>query len=147
VSAKYAEMGLEAEFEPSSRGRMLRNLLGINRVRDINEAESQALLLAQEAALDLFGSEHRFTAADVSSLHRLWLGPIYGWAGEYRHVNIGKGARSFGEGCFDAFYRGRRLRRYAQGRFADGGRPEVRVGLLQCHNTNGAPPMISGQPR
>jgi hypothetical protein len=46
----------------------------------MNEAESKALVLAQEAALDLFGSEHRFTATDVSSLHRLWLGPIYGFA-------------------------------------------------------------------
>ena len=28
-------------------------------------------------------------------LHRLWLGPIYSWAGEYRSVNIGKGGFQF----------------------------------------------------
>lgn len=90
MSGKYVATGHEAESEPGSRGRVLRNLLGIKRVRDMNEAESQALLLAQDAALVRFGLDHRFTADDIRTLHRLWLGPIYAWAGEYRSVNIGK---------------------------------------------------------
>jgi cell filamentation protein len=61
----------------------------------MNVAESQALELAQDAAVDLYGSGHRFTANDVCRLHRLWLGPIYPWAGEYRSVNIGKGGFQF----------------------------------------------------
>ncbi|MFO1192323.1 MAG: Fic family protein [Rhodoferax sp.] len=92
---KYLATGAQAEFEPGSRGRVLRNRLGITRVRDMHEAESQALLIAQDAALDGFGPDHRFTAADVCDLHRLWLGPIYDWAGEYRSVNIGKGGFQF----------------------------------------------------
>jgi cell filamentation protein len=95
VSRKYEAGGPEAEFEPGSRGRVLRNLLGITRVRDMNVAESQALELAQDAAIDLYGSSHRFTANDICRLHRLWLGPIYPWAGEYRSVNIGKGGFQF----------------------------------------------------
>ena len=95
MSGKYVATGPEAEFEPGSRGRVLRNLLGITRVHDMNEAESQALMLAQEAALDRFGPEHRFTADDTCALHRLWLGPIYAWAGEYRSVNIGKAGFQF----------------------------------------------------
>ena len=95
MSGRYVATGPETEFEPGSRGRVLRNLLGINRVRDMNEAESQALLLAHEAALDSFGPKHRFTADDVCALHRLWLGPIYAWAGEYRSVNIGKAGFQF----------------------------------------------------
>jgi len=95
VSRKYEAGGPEAEFEPGSRGGVLRNLLGITRVRDMNVAESQALELAQDAAVDLYGSSHRFTANDVCRLHRLWLGPIYPWAGEYRSVNIGKGGFQF----------------------------------------------------
>jgi len=51
ASRKYAAAGPEAEYEPGSRGRVLRNLLGITRVRDMNEAESQALELVQEAAI------------------------------------------------------------------------------------------------
>jgi len=74
---------------------VLRNLLGITRVRDMNEAESQALEMAQEAALDWYGPDHRFTAEDIRAIHRLWLGAIYPWAGEYRSVNIGKGAFQF----------------------------------------------------
>jgi cell filamentation protein len=95
LKGKYEATGPEAEFEPGSRGRVLRNLLGITRVRDMNEAESQALELAQEAALDQYGPDHRFTADDIRALHRLWLGPIYPWAGEYRSVNIGKAGFQF----------------------------------------------------
>lgn len=95
MSRKYEATGPEAEFEPGARGRVLRNRLGIKRVRDMNEAESQALLIAQDAALDRYGPDHRFTAADVCELHRLWLAPIYDWAGLYRRVNVGKGGFQF----------------------------------------------------
>lgn len=95
TTRKYKAAGPQAEFEPGSRGKVLRNLLGIIRVRDMQEAESQALELAQDAALERFGADHRFTADDIRALHRLWLGPIYPWAGEYRSVNIGKGGFQF----------------------------------------------------
>ncbi|MBS7806952.1 Fic family protein [Variovorax sp. PCZ-1] len=92
---RYQATGIEAEFELGSRGRVLRNLLGIVRVRDMNLAESQALEIAQDLALDRFDADHRFTAQDVCDLHTLWLGPIYPWAGEYRSVDIGKGGFQF----------------------------------------------------
>jgi cell filamentation protein len=92
---RYEATGTEAKFQAGSRGRVLRNRLCITRVRDMNEAESQALLIAQDAAIDRYGPDHRFTAADVCALHRLWLGPIYDWAGEYRTVNMGKGGFQF----------------------------------------------------
>lgn len=95
ASRKYDAAGVETEFQPGSRGRVLRNLLGIVRVRDMNEAESQMLGVAQEAALDRYSANHRFTAADVCNLHRFWLAPIYAWAGEFRGVNIGKGGFQF----------------------------------------------------
>ncbi len=95
MTGKYDVTGPEAEFEPGSRGRVLRNLLGITRVRDVNEAESQALELAWEAALDRYGPDHNVTANELCALQRLWLGPIYPWAGEYRGVNIGKDGFQF----------------------------------------------------
>lgn len=49
---KYQASGTASEFEPGSRGRVLRNLLGIIRVRDMHQAESQALELAQQAAIE-----------------------------------------------------------------------------------------------
>lgn len=94
-SRKYQAAGPQAEFEPGSRGRVLRNLLGITRVRDMKLAESQALLLAQQHAVESYSEDHRFGAADICSLHRDWLGPIYAWAGEYRNVNMGKGGFQF----------------------------------------------------
>lgn len=95
MTDRYAAQGPEAEFEPGSRGRVLRNLLGIKRRGDIVLAESQALTLAQREAVEMFQHDHRFSAADVRQLHRFWLGPIYAWAGEYRTVNLGKSGFQF----------------------------------------------------
>jgi cell filamentation protein len=57
--------------------------------------ESQALTIAHEIAVAQYGSSHRFTSANVRSLHRLWLGRIYPWGGNYRTLNIGKGGFQF----------------------------------------------------
>lgn len=94
-ASKYQATGPQAEFEPGSGGRVLRNLLGITRVRDMKLAESQALLLAQQHAVEDYSEDHRFTATDICNLHRDWLGPVYDWAGEYRSVNMGKGGFQF----------------------------------------------------
>lgn len=61
----------------------------------MNEAESHALLIAQDEAVDRYSSNHRFTSTDLCGLHRLWLDSIYEWAGQYRSVNIGKGGFQF----------------------------------------------------
>jgi cell filamentation protein len=95
TASRYDASGQQAEFEPGSRRRVLRNLLGIVSARDMAEAESQALEIAQEAALERFGPSRRFSAKDVCELHRLRLGPIYPWAGKYRSINIGKGGFQF----------------------------------------------------
>ena len=92
---RYDPGGIEAEFEPGSRGRVLRNQLGITRVRDMAQAESQALFLVQDQLVQEYSIEHKFRAADLVRMHRLWLGAIYPWAGEYRQVNIGKGGFQF----------------------------------------------------
>lgn len=81
----------EARFEQGSRGRVLRNLRGIVRKREMDRAEAQAQVQALEQLFREFGPEHRFCAEDIRHIHRLWLGTIYDWAGNYRRVNIGKG--------------------------------------------------------
>lgn len=80
----------EAQFEPSSRGRVLKNKLRIKRKREIDEAESVALKTAIDKLLNLYDETHRFTAADIKTMHKVWLGEIYEWAGEYRQVNVSK---------------------------------------------------------
>ena len=95
TTRKYEASGVQAEFEPGSRNRVLRNLLGIVRVRDMEDAESEALQRVQEEAAERYGPTHRFNAHDICELHRQWLGPIYSWAGEYRILDIGKGGFQF----------------------------------------------------
>lgn len=91
MMSRYAAQGIEAEFQTGSRHRVLRNLLGIRTVGEMSRAESAALLQAQERLVDSFSLDHRFSAGDICEMHRVWLGHVYSWAGEYRSVNIAKG--------------------------------------------------------
>lgn len=91
MSDRYSAHGPEAESEPGSRGRVLRNRLGIMSARAMARTESEFLLAATQCMIDETQLEQRFTADDIRHMHRAWLGEIYPWAGEYRHVNMGKG--------------------------------------------------------
>ena len=89
-SNRYKAVGPEAEYEPGSRGRVLRNRLGIRSAREMARQESAALLTATQRMIDQTRVDQRFTAADVQRMHRLWLGDVYVWAGKYRQVNMKK---------------------------------------------------------
>ena len=90
VGKRYRVQGAEVESEPGSRGRVLRNLPGIKSVREMARRESEALLAGTERLIDETDRGHRFTSEDICHMHRLWLGRIYPWAGEYRQVNLAK---------------------------------------------------------
>jgi cell filamentation protein len=90
MRTRYTAAGIESEFQPGSRGRVLRNLCGIKTVGAMEQAESEALERVQAWTLTRYGADHAFTADDISELHRAWLGDLYAWAGEYRNVNIAK---------------------------------------------------------
>ena len=91
-SGRYDVSGsIEAQFEPGSRGRVLRNLPGITRVREMNRVETIALQSAMDGFFRRYDEDHRFTAHDIQQMHLAWLGGIYAWAGNYRIVNISKG--------------------------------------------------------
>lgn len=88
---RYDVSGLdEAQFEPGSRGRVLKNLLGIKKKRQMDRAETSVLIQVQEQMVFAYKRSHRFTAADICSLHKAWLRSIYSWAGQYRRVNLTK---------------------------------------------------------
>src|SRR5580692_12407231 len=72
-----------------------RNRLGITSVRELERRESAALLIATQQIIDETRVDQRFTAGEIRRMHQLWLGEIYEWAGEYRGVNIAKGAFMF----------------------------------------------------
>jgi cell filamentation protein len=90
VAGRYDAQGLQAEFEPGARGRVLKNLRGIRRAREMAQVESEALVAAQLWSLEQYSATHRFTALDIREIHRQWMGAIYSWAGEYRSVNLSK---------------------------------------------------------
>ncbi|MBN2427938.1 MAG: Fic family protein [Deltaproteobacteria bacterium] len=85
----------ENQNEPGSHGRVLKNLLGIKRKREMNRAEESRFVRLMDEAVERFESDHRFTAEDIRWLHRFWLADIYVWAGAYRLVNVGKGGFMF----------------------------------------------------
>ena len=120
---RYRAEGPEAEYEPGSRGRVLRNRPGIRSVREMAARESAALVGATQRMIDDTRVDQRFTANDVRRMHRLWLGGIYVWAGEYRQVNLGKDDFMFAAAAqvprlMRELERGA-LRQYTPCRFAD----------------------------
>ncbi len=86
---------LEDQYEPGSRKRVLKNKLGIKSIREMNRVEKEYQVKAIETVTELFAADHRFKARDICKMHKLWLGDIYEWAGEYRHVKMSKDDFSF----------------------------------------------------
>jgi cell filamentation protein len=92
----YETSGLiEVQFEPGSRGRVLRNLLSITRKAEMDRVEAALLKRAVDVSIRKYGPQHRFTAADICQMHKMWLGSVYVWAGVYRRVNMTKGEFPF----------------------------------------------------
>ncbi len=60
---------------------------------DVFEAEQYTLV--QLKLMGMYSREHRFSAADICTIHREWLGDVYEWAGQFRNVNILKGDFTF----------------------------------------------------
>jgi cell filamentation protein len=52
-------------------------------------------LRALRELIKIYGKNHRFSAADIRRIHKIWLGNIYPWAGKYRRVNLTKGNFTF----------------------------------------------------
>lgn len=95
-SPRYSTAHLpESQFEPGSYGRVLRNRLQITRKREMDIIEAELYALAQPKLMGMFTKEHCFSAEDVCTIHKTWLGEVYEWAGQYRQVNVSKGDFSF----------------------------------------------------
>jgi cell filamentation protein len=85
----------EAQFEPGSRGGVLKNFLCIKSKREMDKVEAREQLRALDELVGIYGPNHRFSSGDICKIHRIWLGPIYPWAGRYRRVNLSKGQFPF----------------------------------------------------
>lgn len=67
---------------------VLKNKPGITNQEELDYVESQALLKAYEQSALHYLETHVFTENDIRYLHKLFLGEIYEWAGEYRTIDI-----------------------------------------------------------
>ena len=86
---------IEAQFEPGSNDTVLKNKLGITDSVKMDKVEAEALIKATDALFHEYDADHQFSADDICHMHKVWLGDIYEWAGQYRSVNISKGDFSF----------------------------------------------------
>ncbi len=86
---------IEAQFEPGSNNTVLKNKLGITDAKEMDRIEAEALIQATDAVFHEYDAEHQFNALDICHMHKVWLGDIYEWAGQYRSVNISKDDFSF----------------------------------------------------
>jgi cell filamentation protein len=67
---------VEAQFEPGSRRRVLKNLLGIRHKHEMDRLEGLEQLRALRELIKTYVKSHRFTAADIRRIHRMWLGNL-----------------------------------------------------------------------
>jgi len=96
MPSRYSTENLtEAQFQSGSNRRVLKNLLGIKRKREMDTLEAVKLSEATDWAIRNYSVDYRFTAQDINVLHQQWLGTIYPWAGQHRQVNISKGGFTF----------------------------------------------------
>lgn len=86
---------IEAQHEPGSGGRVLRNLLGITSPEYMDEVELDLLDQLYDRVLDSVRPDAAITVTDLREWHRQWLGNVYPWAGKDRTVNMSKGEFMF----------------------------------------------------
>lgn len=90
MSDRYTASGSQAEYEPGSNYRVLRNRLGITCPATMDDSELELLEQLYEAVLVEEFPDRRLTVGDLQHWHYKWLGNIYPWAGEQRSVNVAK---------------------------------------------------------
>lgn len=93
---RYSTAGSsEGEYQPGSDDKVLKNLLNITLLSDLEILETNKLTeLTKQLILSLQKAQ-RLTENDIKKIHKLWLQDIYSWAGNYRQVNVSKGGFTF----------------------------------------------------
>lgn len=77
---RYDVSGLpEAQFEPGSNEQVLRNRLGIESPKEMDDAEARALERAMVGFVGKYDEKHRFNVADICDIHGTNRTPITFW--------------------------------------------------------------------
>jgi cell filamentation protein len=88
------------EFQPGSRGVVLRNKLGITSLQEMHDQEILGYRDAELALTEFFTRSHKFKERDVRKIHKVAFGRIYDWAGKYRHTDLSKGGFMFARAMY-----------------------------------------------
>lgn len=104
--------------------------------------EAVALQQAESSLFQMYGQNHQFSAEDIRHIHRIWLGRIYEWAGQYRGIDLTRNGFRFAHARFipeqmDEFER-KFLKQYTPCIFKAEGRvvkalAEVHAELVRIH--------------
>lgn len=97
---KYIIANLEGDFEPGSNNQVLKNTLGIIDPAEMFSAENELLLQLYKYLFEPEFSVDTLTFQVIKNWHRMWLKPIYSWAGELRTVDMSKGTFRFAAAKF-----------------------------------------------
>lgn len=90
-----ASGNIEAQFEPGSNDRVLRNLLGIRDPAEMDDVELDLLDLLYDQVPNMVLQTERIQVEHIRAWHQRWLGTVFEWAGKDRSVNLGKGGFQF----------------------------------------------------
>lgn len=92
---KYTIHSSEGNFEPGSNGAVLKNKLGIVDAQVMIDAEEALLLQLYEHLFEADAYQESITIEIIQKWHRIWLGNVYAWVGEFRSVNMSKDGFQF----------------------------------------------------
>ncbi len=95
VSERYDAGASQSAYQPGSHDQVLCNTLGVTDTGEMAELELLLLEKLYGAVLVEALPDRTLQVADLKAWHRRWLGNVYGWAGEERSVNMGKGDFQF----------------------------------------------------
>lgn len=99
-TGKYAVTTSEGEYQPNSDEQVLKNKLDITETEEIDEAEASLLLKLYEHVFEQGTPPKELNFQLISTWHRMWLKPLYDWAGQLRSVNMSKGDFQFAAAGF-----------------------------------------------
>lgn len=86
--SRYVVSGSEGDYQPGSENKVLVNLVEITDPAEMNIAETELLEALYMQVFDDF--PETLTFQSICQWHRVWLGNVYRWAGQYRTVDMSK---------------------------------------------------------
>ncbi len=85
---------------PDSQGDILPNLLGLAKVKQINESEFEGFLKAEIYFTEHLSQRTKFNKTFILKIHKMALSHLYSFAGKLRDVNMSKGGFPFAAAKF-----------------------------------------------